>query len=200
MSIQATAAAMLAMVASGWGGEKIQVYVNGGNIAANVLFPAEGTASRMLATAGVQIDWRRGVPHSGERTREQADFVVEFSEHTSPDYHPGAMAYTQPYEGVHIVVFYDRMQNFPGRLLPVLLAHVLVHELTHLLEAVEHHSATGIMKAHWDGRDYGQMLRAPLPFAPEDIEMIQRGIAAREARARSGSHVTAAIVAGLELP
>jgi hypothetical protein len=173
MGIQATAAMILAISASGWGGEKIQVYVNGGNIATAVLVKAEDTASRMLATAGVQIAWRFGAPRSGEA------IVVDFSEHTTPNDHPGAMAYARPYEGVHIVVLYDRMQKVPGRLLPVLLAHVLVHELTHLLEAVEHHSATGIMKAHWDENDYNQMLRAPLKFALEDIEMIQRGIAAR---------------------
>ena len=61
----------------------------------------------------------------------------------------------------------------------MLLAHVLVHELTHLLEGVPRHSASGIMKAHWDENDYSRMLLAPLPFAAEDIEMIWRGMTAR---------------------
>ena len=55
------------------------------------------------------------------------------------------------------------------------------------LEGVEHHSATGVMKAHWDSTDYNQMLLAPLVFAAEDLEMIRRGLEAREARAKSGS-------------
>ncbi len=198
MRIQ-VAAMILAMAASGWGGEKIQVYVNCGNVASVVLFKAKDTASRMFATAGVQIVWRSGPLRSGESTGEQAPILVEFSERTAPDDHPGAMAYARPYEGVHIVVLYDRMLKVPNRLLPVLLAHVLVHELTHLLEAVAHHSATGVMKAHWDLNDYCQMLRAPLPFAAEDIEMIQRGIEAREARARSGLPAAAAIVPRPEL-
>jgi hypothetical protein len=37
MRIQTTAAMILAVAALGWGGEKIQVYVNDGNIAADVL-------------------------------------------------------------------------------------------------------------------------------------------------------------------
>lgn len=67
MRIQATVAMMLAMAASGWGGEKIQVYVNGGNINSAVLASAEATASRTMATAGVQIAWRFGAPHPGNR-------------------------------------------------------------------------------------------------------------------------------------
>ncbi len=194
MKIQAGAAVMLAMAASGWGGERVQVCVNGGNVASAVLLKAEDAASRMFATAGVQIAWRCGTRHSGEA------IVVDFAEQTAPNDHPGAMAYARPYEGVHIVVLYDRMQRVPGRLLPVLLAHVLVHEVTHLLEAVPHHSATGIMKARWDSNDYKAMLRAPLPFAAEDLDMIQHGIEAREARAKAGFPAAVAIVADRELP
>ena len=183
MEIRAAAAMVLAMAATGGAAERIQVYVNGGNVASAVLLKAEDTASRIFATAGVQIAWRFGAPREGQ----QRAIVVEFSENTETSDHPGAMAYARPYEGVHIVVFYDRMQKVQGRLAPVLLAHVLVHELTHLLEAFPRHSATGIMKAHWDSNDYRQMLRAPLTFAPEDVEMIQRGIEARRAGAKSAS-------------
>ena len=59
--------------------------------------------------------------------------MIDFPEHTVPNDHPGAMAYARPYEGVHIVVLYDRMQKVQGRLRPVLLGHVLAHELTHVL-------------------------------------------------------------------
>jgi hypothetical protein len=181
MKIQLTVAMMFAMGANAWGAEMIQVYVNGGNISSAMVAVAEDTASRILATAGVQISWRFGAPHRGENT---GAIVVDFPEHTAPNDHPGAMAYSRPYEGVHIVVLYERMQKVSARLRPVLLGHVLVHELTHVLEGVEHHSATGIMRAHWDSNDYNQMLIAPMSFAAEDIEMIRSGI---EARARSSS-------------
>ena len=107
------------------------------------------------------------------------------------------MAYSRPYEGVHIVVLYERMQQVPSRLRPVLLGHVLAHELTHVLERVEHHSATGIMRAYWDSNDYNQMLMAPLAFAAEDIEMIHSGT---EARARSSSHSVASTDPKPKLP
>jgi hypothetical protein len=106
------------------------------------------------------------------------------------------MAYAKPYEGVHIEVLYDRMQKVQGRSRPVLLGHVLAHELTHLLEAIARHSATGVMKAQWDLSDYCQMLRAPLVFTTGDIELIQRGIDAREKHAKSGFPAAPAITCG----
>jgi len=187
MRIQATVAMMMAMAANGWSGEKIRVYIAGGNISSAVLSGAENTASRMFATAGVQIAWRFGAPPPAESAGEQPAIAVDFPEHPAPNDHPGAMAYARPYEGIHIVVLYDRMQKVQGRLRPVLLGHVLAHELAHVLEGVPHHSATGVMKAHWDLNDYNHMLVAPLAFEAEDLDMIQRGIQAREARTRSGS-------------
>ena len=37
------------------------------------------------------------------------------------------------------------------------------------------------MKAHWDLRDFLEMADKPLPFASEDVELIQRGIMRRAA-------------------
>jgi hypothetical protein len=61
----------------------------------------------------------------------------------------------------------------------VLLAHVLVHEITHILQGTEQHSGSGIMKAVWTHQDHLQMLTGALPFTPQDVEMIHRGLAAR---------------------
>jgi len=64
-------------------------------------------------------------------------------------------------------------------LAPALLAHVLVHEITHILEGVARHSETGIMKANWTLRDYYDMQTKTLQFASEDVELIHRGLAQR---------------------
>ena len=56
---------------------------------------------------------------------------------------------------------------------PVLLGHAMVHEMTHLLQGIARHSATGVMKAHWDSGDYLEMKRHLLAFTPEDIQMIR---------------------------
>ena len=57
------------------------------------------------------------------------------------------LAYALPFEGTHIVVFYDRVEEcVRADLFPTLLAYVLVHEITHILQEITRHSATGIMK------------------------------------------------------
>ncbi len=52
----------------------------------------------------------------------------------------------------------------------------MTHEITHLLQGVSRHYQTGVMKANWDAHDFAQMAYEPLPFAPEDIELIQLGL------------------------
>jgi hypothetical protein len=63
-----------------------------------------------------------------------------------------------------------------------LLAHVLSHEITHLLEDVNRHSSTGLMKAHWDGNDLMEMSAKPLSFGPEDVDLIHRALVQRGLR------------------
>lgn len=61
----------------------------------------------------------------------------------------------------------------------MVLAHVLAHEITHVLEVTDRHSKEGVMKAHWTGRDFRNMAWRGLPFAAEDVELIHLGIASR---------------------
>jgi hypothetical protein len=135
------------------------------------LYRAQGETSKMFATAGVKIEWREPRPCPA------GAILISLSEDAPASDHPGALAYALPYEGTHIVVFYDRIQRQSAAVdpnaLPMLLAHVMVHEITHILQGVSRHSETGIMKARWDERDYGQMRIKPLPFTDADIYLIQ---------------------------
>jgi hypothetical protein len=137
-----------------------------------VIWRAQVTASRMFAGIGVFLEWR-----STHNCGEDPNIVIELRSHTRQDFQPGVLAEAFPYEKTHIRVFYDRVESSAGpRMLPQLLAHVLVHEITHMLEGVSRHSDTGVMKAHWDGKDYIAMGSKPLPFAAEDIRLIHYGI------------------------
>ena len=139
---------------------------------------AQHLASEIFASAGVQLAWPRDC-----RSCPDADILVSLSFHTAADQHPDAMAYALPYEGAHIVVFYDRVQQKvePARA-PILLAYVLVHEITHILQGTMHHSESGIMKAHWDSGDVFEMGRKPLGFADEDVGLIRLGLDWRRSR------------------
>jgi hypothetical protein len=57
-----------------------------------------------------------------------------------------ALAATQPYART-VTVFLDRVKELNrNRGMPA-------HEITHVLEGIDRHSATGIMKARWDNHD-----------------------------------------------
>ena len=64
------------------------------------------TVSEMFAGIGVAITWRTqmaGCPVGALK--------ISLSNKTEETLRPGALAYALPYEGTHIVVFYDRIQR-----------------------------------------------------------------------------------------
>ncbi|PWU08620.1 MAG: hypothetical protein C5B51_07515 [Terriglobia bacterium] len=138
--------------------------------------PAQASADKILARAGVSVKW-----YAGFRPCPADCIRMAFTDDTPPDFMPEALAFAQPFEGVHIRIFVDRVQKTvePGRVHCV-LAHVMVHELGHILQGVNRHSPTGIMKARWDKNDYADMVWRPLPFTATDIFLIQLGLKLRE--------------------
>ena len=141
-------------------------------------FAAQKLAEQMFATAGVRVEWRVGPP-SEAKIAEQRPIVIRFASNTSPSDHPGALAFAVPYEGVHIKIFYDRVRLGNPRATQAVLAHVLVHEMTHILQGIDRHSESGIMKARWTAQDYTDMGWKPLSFTSSDIDLIQSGLAKR---------------------
>ena len=70
--------------------------------------------------------------------------------------------------------FYNRVAGFKDRrYMPEFLGNVLAHELTHALQGVARHSRDGLLKAVWSARDYADMVRGPLAFAAEDLELLR---------------------------
>ncbi len=86
-----------------------------------------------------------------------------------------ALAATQPYAWT-VTVFLDRVKELNRNLGISVMAVVLAHEITHVLEGINRHSvtATGIMKARWDNHDNLEIGRQTLAFAQDDIELILR--------------------------
>jgi len=143
----------------------------------HIRMEAQGVASGMFATAGVQIDWRTGQPKGHEPGRP---ILIEITSNTPETFHRGNLAYALVFEGVHIRIFYDRLRN-PDRphATTMLLAHVMVHEITHMLEGTDRHSAEGLMKASWTPGDLVKMTYKPFPFGPVDVVLIREGLANR---------------------
>jgi hypothetical protein len=139
---------------------------------------AESRAAKMFAAASVQIAWQSG------RSCPTNAIRVRFTSANNPSEFPGAFAYALPYGGTTIVVFYDRVQQSSpqtaGR--SAVLAHVLVHEITHILQGFAGHSAEGVMKSSFTAADLSGMVFAPLPFTNIDVFLLQQGLVQREAR------------------
>jgi hypothetical protein len=158
--------------------QKLTVYLrDNAAVPLAVRAPALELANQMCATIGVRLEWRGGEPR---RTSCPRCIGIELASHTPADLLPGALAYALPYEGAHIRVFYDRVEReVVPSLRTALLAHVLVHEISHILQGIDRHSDIGVMKAHWTKQDYLQMGVQALPFTPEDVVLIQLGLASR---------------------
>ena len=94
----------------------------------SILPLAEQVASQMFSAAGVTINWHQGLagcPVEGIRVT-----LSPLSDHAPSDLPPSAMAYALPYEGNHIVIFYDRLQRkVKGTQISTLLSQVLAHEV-----------------------------------------------------------------------
>ncbi len=140
---------------------------------------AKTQASMRFATAGVKPRWlcsKECAEHPSQA------IVMTFSLKTPGDLLPGALAYALPFEGSHVEIFHGRILKANDANPAPILAHVLVHEITHILQGTNRHSATGVMKASWDNTDYARMRTFPLPLEPTDMFLIQRGLDARAAR------------------
>lgn len=180
----AAAAAMAVLEMTAWAGDtapdgtRVTVCIQDGGHT-TVRYQAAAQASKMYASIGVTLDWR-----STARSCTAPDAIhITLSDRTPDTRMPGALAYALPYEGTHIDVFFDRIEKTAGpEIVRYLLAHVLVHEIGHILQGIDRHSKTGVMKAHWTGVDYGCMFRGYLPFTEEDAILIHRGLEVRAGR------------------
>jgi hypothetical protein len=157
----------------------VRVCVNSGTSASTFVFArAEAITGRMFKSAGVALDWHTAANARCRGPRPERTVMLDFVTNRPASEHPGALAYAQPYEADRVVVLYDRVEasaDGPTQI-STLLAHVMTHEITHLLQGISRHSETGVMKAQWSAHDFLQMAYKPLPFAPEDIDLIQRGL------------------------
>src|SRR5260370_22205421 len=146
------------------------------------LCQATWLAGAMFARTGVHVEWRSGRP---SRFSSERPIVIELAANAPDHVSPGALAFAQPYEGIHITILYHRIEYIAvhHQFMDRLLAHVLVHEITHIVEGVDRHSDAGVMKAHWTQVDYGEIESSLLPFTPEDVRLIYEGLAGRSSRA-----------------
>jgi hypothetical protein len=142
---------------------------------------AEMLAGRIFGSIRVSVWWYE--PPVCPATAKNPIFMV-IQTPTPEENLPGALGAALPLDGSHTWVFYDRVRRSApdDDHLPALLAHVMAHEIAHVLQGVIRHSDSGILKAQWSATDCARMTFFPLMFTSYDAILIHMGIEERRLR------------------
>ena len=139
------------------------------SVSMEVLQYGEATAAQLFQDIGVHLHW-----YCGE-SPDQVD--VSVADSTPRDFHRGAFGYALPYahRGERVFVFYDRFLPLTisnPTSAPMVLGHIIAHELGHVLCGVASHSDYGLMQAKWTQEDIGLMRLHKLRFTPDVARFI----------------------------
>ena len=140
----------------------------------STIFRAQAIVTRAFADAGVRVEWL-----SAKQCKNAPDgalyLILESA--ASSRFKPRTLGYTQPYNsGTAVHLFYDRIREDHPRDYSLVLGHAMAHEIAHVLQGIDRHSESGIMKALWTIQEYGDMHLGQLRFAPEDVELLHLGL------------------------
>jgi hypothetical protein len=154
-------------------------------IPAHVLAQATQIATRIYAGLGLRLEWKVGSPKpkaaNVDCSRGAIQIPVRFTAETPNDGSETTLAWTFVYNmrEARIHVLTNRVQHFHSyrpRLAGPLLGHVLAHEIAHVLQRINRHSESGILRAHWSEIEYQQMRYRGLEFEPFDVALIRLGV------------------------
>ena len=134
---------------------------------------AQGLATRIFADIGIPLDWRACEPADES---SQTPIVVQLVSGKKEGLMSGVLGSAMPYRR-HIIIFFDRIETMQDPW--TVLGHVMVHEITHIIQGVSRHSDTGLMKPHWSSHDLTEMRYKPLPFTQEDLILLYSALAMR---------------------
>lgn len=163
------------------------------------------TASRALATAGIEVRWEQ-CSTSDKDTYQDASCAQRAGAHVIQlRIHPREMSrkltrrsiefgYSVPLEdgfGIIAGVYVDRTSEMARSLgldLHVVLGHTIAHEVGHLLLGTNSHANRGIMRPTWSDREVRFAITGLLGFTEAQARRIQTQVARRlELEATSGN-------------
>lgn len=166
------------------------------SIPPSVVSRAKAEMTRIYRDAGIDVVWTKEKeartatgPHSPISAGPQMTLIILSREMTDEltvaTTALGATPSTREYRGLMAYVFYNRIERVARTYLNtsrrrgnydidnvIVLAHAMAHEIGHLLLPYGH-SATGLMRADWDGQDLRLAVRGQLKFTAEQAELIR---------------------------
>lgn len=185
------AAVMMGMVAGAVEGKlrtaipavRVDVWVTlGPDVAIDgaTLTAAQTRATQLLNDADVLLQWHYGKTPESEVGPQviRLQFVKQPPKELLEEISPNALAAAKPYDKGHTIrVFQDRLTGyvwgFAEHTKPLVIGHVLAHEIVHVLEGVARHSISGLMAANWGWREVRAITGPGLKMAEEDRRLIR---------------------------
>jgi hypothetical protein len=130
----------------------VTVYVNGDDFPPiRIDFGARAAVTGMYARIGIRLAWRHDAPRNSAVNGSPIPIQMRFASKSPENVSREALAFARPFaDGVNgITVIYERIRTATGGSTRVqsILAHVLAHEIAHVLIGTDGHAETGIMKA-----------------------------------------------------
>jgi hypothetical protein len=166
----------------------VDVYMQSNNALWAFIWPAKALVSEIFAGIGVSLTWhealspldRKGVHNDTGRPA----FTIRWLERVPASASGIALAAAHPFNhsGPEVAIYEDRLQQYLKQhpdVQNVALAYILAHELAHVMQGIDRHSNSGILKAEWSRSDRFQMVFHKLAFTPEDVDLIHCGLDAR---------------------
>jgi hypothetical protein len=153
--------------------------VNDANVPADVLSAAKHEAVDIFARAGIAIVWHDEAPDAPAAYRFAVKIVPNALSHLNAKPHVmgAALRDTHGAIGTIVYAFFGRIHDF-ARVKRVsggtMLAHVIAHEVGHLLLPKGSHSERGLMRGTWDRAQVENAVRGELTFTPEEIRTIAK--------------------------
>lgn len=166
----------------------VDVYMNSDNALFKWIYGAKAVVSGIFARIGIDLVWHSGLPRTtqvGLQTDVRPAFGIGWGD--APDsIAASALAAAHPYgsSGVAITLYEDRLRAYLQEhkdMEQIVLGYVLAHELAHVMQGIDRHSASGILKARWTSEDCNLIRAGKLTFTPEDVELIRDGLKWRPA-------------------
>lgn len=189
-----TLTALLAMSANAETILTVRVYDYTG-LSDNTILKAEALAGQIFRKAGVETDWVHCPTERGQEDRfpgcrkpkTESDIILHVIPQSMENqrFSGDAFGFSLPASGgrpaQHAYVFFHRVQQTAIRskgsshsvCREVLLAHVVAHEIGHLLLGPDQHSDRGIMKPRWKAEDLREMETGSLVFAAGQAKLIR---------------------------
>lgn len=138
-------------------------------VPAGVLEQSQDEVTRIFAAAGLAVRWTETAPRITVAIVPQALGFDRAASHVMGVALPGV-------KGSTARVFFKQVQDFARTYhadLGKVLAHVIVHELGHLLLPANAHSPTGVMQANWDNALARNVVKGSLTFTEAQAEKIR---------------------------